>query len=108
MRSVIAIILILFAATTVYSADVRLAWDEVPGAASYKVQMSTDNGSSWDEERDAGAAASLVWNGAPDTGLLLFRAVACNNIGEAIRYEAGAWYCGDWRLPAQPNGLGVQ
>jgi len=90
-----------------WAADIPLAWDSVTGADSYIVEMSTDQGQTWSESRNA-TNASLIWTDAPDTGLLLFRVSAVNEQGQATRTESGAWYCGDWDLPDEPAGMGVQ
>lgn len=90
------------------AADIKTAWDASDGAAGYKIQMSTDIGATWSEPRDAGNNTTFTWMGAPDTGLLLFRAAAYNQSQEVIRYEAGAWYNGSWKPPASPTGLGLK
>ena len=98
---------LLFSGVAV-AADVSLIWDPAPGAASYKIQMSTDQGVTWPVERTVPTGTTYTWTGAPDTGLLLFRAVSVNAQGSAIRTEAGVWYNGAWKLPAQPGGFGVK
>lgn len=90
------------------AADVSMVWDPAPGAASYKIQMSTDQGATWPTERIVATGTAYTWTGAPDTGLLLFRAVSVNTQGSAIRTEAGVWFNGSWKLPAQTGGFGVK
>lgn len=90
------------------AADVTLKWDAASGATSYKIQMSTDQGATWPTERTVATGTTYTWTGAPDTGLLLFRAVSINAQGAAIRTEAGVWFNNGWKLPVQPGGLGAQ
>ena len=91
-----------------FGADVTLKWDASAGATGYKVQMSTDKGTTWSATRDAGDMTEYTWLGAPSTGLLLFRATAYNAAADAIRTDAGVWYCGDWITPNKPTGVGVE
>jgi len=101
MRRLFAVLLLVLIWTLIHTfaigADVPLSWDAVPNATSYKIQMSTDMGLTWAQERPA-TGTSLVWIGAPDNGLLLFRGVAIGPQGEAIRVDAGGWYNGSWSL----------
>jgi len=106
--TLVFVLVFAFGVSTVFAADVSLEWDPAEGATSYKIEMSTDLGLTWAEERNAGSETTLVWIDAPDTGLLLFRAVACNNAGEAIRTWSGAFYNGDWKLPDSPGGTGIE
>lgn len=100
-------ITILFCAIA-YGADITLNWDGSPEAISYKIQMSTDDGATWSQERSTPADPnivediSFVWTSAPNTGLLLFRIISSNSIGDAPNTMSGAWYCGDWKLPRMP------
>lgn len=98
----------VFFAWDARAADVIFTWDASVGAEGYKVYISTDLGVTWAEERDAGAQTTFTWTGAPDSGLLLFRASAYNAQGEAIRTESGAWFNGDWKPPEQASSLGIQ
>ena len=66
--------------------------------------MSTDLGVTWSDPNDP---TLFTWTGAPDSGLLLFRATSVNNSSKAIRLNAGAWYNGDWKMPDPPSGVGV-
>lgn len=102
------IAILLGCSNFVIAADVPLSWDAVEGVTGYKVQMSVDMGASWSVEKDAGNQNTYIWVGVPDTGLVLFRAVAYNNFGESVQTKSGAWYCGDWELPNSPNGLGIK
>ena len=90
------------------AADLSLSWDPADGATGYKVQISTTQGASWGETRDAGSQNTFTWTGAPDVGLILFRASAYNAQGEAINYTKGAWFNGAWNPPAQAGGLGLK
>jgi len=103
------VVLALLTATISHAADVSLAWDPVDGATGYYVEMTTDPTTWTDcERRDAGADASFIWTGAPETGLLLFRAVAYNEAGTAVQTKSGAWFNATWTLPDRAVGLGVK
>ena len=102
----VAMVAVVWAGTAL-AADVDFAWDSASGATGYMVQISTDQGQSWGEKRDAGAATSYTWADCPEDALVLFRAISYNAHGEAIRTEAGAWYCHGWRPPATAPGLGI-
>lgn len=91
-----------------FASDLKLAWDPSDDAAGYKVQLSTDLGGTWSEPRDAGNSLTFTWIGAPDSGLILFRASAYNFSGEAVNYKKGAWYCGDWGAPVPASALGLK
>ena len=108
MKKLLLILVLVLFPVFCFAADVTLEWDIAEGATSYKIQMSTDLGLTWAEERDAGSETTFVWTGAPDTGLLLFRAVASNAVGETARTWSGAFYNGDWRLPDSPGGTGIE
>jgi hypothetical protein len=89
------------------AANVKLQWDLSPEAAGYKIYMSSDLGMTWSEARDAGNVLTYTWANVPDVGLILFRSSAYDASGEAIRYEAGVWYNGDWIL-RPTTGLGIE
>jgi hypothetical protein len=108
MKRILLVVAIIFIAVTVQAADVSLSWDAVAGATSYRIQMSTDQGATWTQEKNVPSGTALVWTGAPDSGLLLFRAVAINSAGTSIRSDAGAWFNGSWKLPSAPGKLGMQ
>ena len=92
-----------------FAADIALEWKAVSNADGYRLQMSTDTGTTWtDPGVDCGNVTTFTLLGVPDTGIVMFRVVAYNAVGEAIKTESGAWYNGDW-MPLQPaGGLGVQ
>jgi len=109
MRRIICLIvcILFFCSTSVFAADLAFQWNASAGATGYKVQISTDNGVTWGEQRDAGANTTYTWIGAPDTGFLIFRFIAYRPTQEAIRSDAGIWYNGSWKLPT-PTMIGVQ
>lgn len=108
MKRLMIVAVILFMASAVQAADVELSWDAAVGATSYKIQMSTDGGTTWPVERTVPSGMTFTWTAAPDTGLLLFRAVSINAAGQAIRTDAGVWFNGTWQLPKQTTGLGAK
>jgi hypothetical protein len=107
MKTLLTAILICIASTC-SAADVKLSWDPSDGAVGYKIYMSTDQGQTWTAGIDVGAVVTYQYTGVQDAGLTLFRVSAYNGQGEAVRYNAGAWYCGDWKPPAVPTGVGVE
>jgi hypothetical protein len=94
-------------AGTALADQVSVSWEPVSGATGYKLQISTDNGTTWTDLVDAGPETSLRVE-VPSTGLVLIRAVSYNDRHTAIRYEYGAWYCGDWKPIDEPSGLGIE
>jgi hypothetical protein len=105
MRILIAFLLMTGLAN---AADVTIAWNASPEATGYKIQMSTDNGATWDSGVDVGSVLTHTLLGVADSGLVLFRAVAYNNVDDAINSWSGAWYNRDWKPPTSASGLGVQ
>jgi hypothetical protein len=104
---VVLAVLVLTFAVTAHAADVTLKWDAADGATGYILEMSTDNGTTWVNPIDVGNVTTYQVTGVPDSGMVLFRNTAYNTVGQTVRYEAGAWFNGDWKQPSQP-GLGVQ
>lgn len=100
-------VIVLMFPVAAMCADVQMKWDAAPGATSYKIQMSTDSGSTWPTERTVATGTTFTWTGAPDTGLVLFRAVSVNAQGQEIRTDAGAWFNKSWQLPTRVGGLGT-
>jgi len=107
MRLILAILFALIT-SPVWAADVSLSWDPSDNATGYRIYTSTDGGQTWDSGVDVGDVTEYTYTGVPDSGLVLFRVSAYNSSAEAIRYEAGAWYCAPWQPPNHPTGVGVE
>jgi len=107
MQKLIIIVAILLFPIQALCADVPLQWNVAPGATSYKIQMSTDSGITWPTERVVSSGTAFTWLGAPETGLVLFRAVAVNAQRTTIRTDAGVWYNKLWQLPTAVGSLGA-
>ena len=107
-KLIITLAIIVLFPTLALAADVTMTWEPSTGATSYKVYMSTDNGSTWPTVKDVGNVTDYVWTDAPATGLVLWRVSAYNATAEAIRTEAGVWYNADWHDPETPKGIGVE
>jgi nitrogen fixation protein FixH len=105
---VITLAIIVLFPTLALAADVTMTWEASTGATGYKIQVSSDAGTTWGEVRDAGNVTAYTWLAAPATGLHLFRVSAYNSSGEAIRTHSGVWYCGEWTIPAYPAKVGVE
>lgn len=99
---------VFMTAFVVHAADVTLRWNAADGATGYILEMSTDNGTTWTNQTDVGNVTTYVWAGVPDTGMIFFRAVSYNASAQSTRYEAGAWYNGDWKPPGEPGGVGIE
>lgn len=99
---------VLVLSSVSWAADVSLVWNPSDGAAGYVLEMSVDNGQTWTGQIDVGNVTTYTWQNVPDNGMVLFRASAYNTNGQATRYEAGAWYNGDWKPPERPGGMGVE
>jgi hypothetical protein len=102
------VVIFLLPSSVAFAADVPLQWDSTPGATSYVLQMSTTQGTSWGSDKTVTTGTTYTWLAVPDTGLVLFRAIAVNSQGQAIQTSSGAWYNGGWKLPAAPGGLGAK
>ena len=100
--------LILMTVTPTLAMDATLKWDTVAGATGYKLYQSNDKGATWDTGTDVGNVTEYLAIGLPDVGIIMFRVSAYNANGEAIRYDAGVWACGDCLPPFKPSGIGVQ
>jgi len=99
--------LLILTATAAWGADITLRWDASDGAEGYRIYQSTDTGAMWDAGADVGNVTQYTIT-VPDSGLVLIRIGAYNAQGEVIRYNAGAWYNGDWKLPNVASGAGVE
>ena len=108
------IIYSVLAALTVFgwaegrAADVPLQFDPVSGATGYRIEMSTDLGTTWGASQDTEGQTTHMYIGAPEDTLVLFRVAAYTSAQDAIRLYSGAWY--DHRLlPINtPSGTGIQ
>jgi hypothetical protein len=103
-----ALAMMMVGASIALGDDVVLSWNAATGAASYKIQMSIDQGVTWATERPVPSGTTFIWTGAPATGLVLFRVVSINSAGQAIRTDAGVWKNNSWKPPDQAGGFGVQ
>lgn len=109
MKKIIVTLIAFFTfAVCSQAADVPVAWNASQGATGYKIQMSTDNGATWSAGVDVGNVTAYTLLGVPDSGLILFRGLAYNDVGDAVNAWSGAWYNGDWKPPTTATGLGVQ
>jgi hypothetical protein len=108
MKKFLLIFIILFWPILASAADITLSWDAVQDATGYKIYASVDMGITWDAGFDVGNVTTHVCLTQPDSGLILYRVSAYNDQGEAIRFEAGAWYNGSWRPPDKVRGSGIE
>lgn len=108
MNKLVLLLSALVFSSLAQSADVLMRWDSVQGATGYKIQNSTDLGASWDGGVDVGDVTTYTYLAVPDTGIQMFRAVAYNAQGESVRWDAGAWHCGDCGPPPPAGALGVR
>ncbi len=104
-------ILLLLFTTQVFAADIELKWEPASGADYYEIELTIDFGITWSTPRvanDPNNPTSFIWTGAPNSGILLFRATSVNSSGaRATKFNAGAWYNGDWAIPDSPIGTGI-
>jgi len=108
MRKIIFILAILLFCTNVYAADITLKWDASVGATGYRIYRSVDMGATWTMVQETGAVTEFALTGQPDT-LTLYRVGAFNSLGDAIRYDAGAWsWASAPKPPAPATGTGIQ
>lgn len=112
-RFIVAVIGVFGMVGLANAGPITLLWDESPGATSYDIEASTDNGVTWAVV--ASPLASVCANTecnftltAPSTGRVLYRFVAKNAIGHTPRYDAGMWYCESCKPPSGPLNVGIQ
>jgi hypothetical protein len=106
-QTIIFMLVILLLATNAWSADVKLDWDSVSGATGYKIQMSLDNGVTWQTAVDAKLVKPYTYLGVPEDKLVVFRVASYNAVGEAWNRYAFAAYDHRQRL-SEPTALGVR
>ena len=94
-------------ATTAQAESVTLSWDPVDRATGYRLYLSTDGGTSWDA-RDVGHVTEYEWPDVPEDSIVLWKAGAYNEAGDAVMEWAGAWVDITKKPPAVPHGLGVR
>ena len=104
----IGLLAVLCLSSLATAADVTLKWDPVTGATGYKVYQSVDNGTTWSAATDVGNVTQRVFTGVSETTMVLFRVGAYNATGDAVRFEAGAWYDFRKKPPGAPSGAGIQ
>ena len=87
-----------------------LTWGAVPNAVSYKVEKTTDNGTTW-AVIGSPSTPTLTYNGT-ETGLVLYRISACTAATGGgictVRPEVGLWHNESWRPLSAPANLGTQ
>jgi len=110
MKQILIFLIVCFFSivTIAFADEVPLAWDKSDGALGYKVYMSTDLGTTWNEPIDVGDVLTYVYTDVPSTKRVLFRISAYNNEAEVVRFDAGVWYKGDAKPPKFVSSLGVQ
>jgi len=96
----------LLLVSSAWGADVKLDWDESPGASGYKIQMSTDLGVTWLAPVDAQMVKPFTYTGVPEDKLVMFRISAYNSGKESLNDWGGAWYDHRKKL-SSPSGVGV-
>ena len=104
---IIVTLLLLLVSYTSHAADIRLKWNPVETATSYKVFISLDTGVTWGSGIDAGGATEHVIIDLPEDALILFKVGAYNEYGANICHWAGAWYDHRRRPPDPVWGLGI-
>ena len=111
IRLIISLLLAL--PTTVWAGAQILKWDDMPGATSYGVEQSVDNGAAWTPVTPTsgptcatGRCSATVT--APATGLALFRVWAANAVGRTTRFGGGLWICESCAPPPPTTNVGVQ
>jgi len=107
-RFMLALAMVILLSTKSYGADITLRWDASQGATGYKLYMRTDLGATWPVSKDAGNVLTFMWTEVPETGLVLFRVSAYNDVAESITTDKGAWYNHGWSEPEKAYGLGAK
>lgn len=100
---------LLCAATVVMAADVTMKWDPVAGADGYRIEMSLDQGVTWDSPGvDVGNVTQYTYVGVAETGLVMFRMVVyATGKQDQISTWMGAWYDHTKRPLDPTEGLGA-
>jgi len=86
--------------TEVYS------WSASSGATSYRVERTTDNGTTW-TQIGSPTTPTFTYTGT-EAGLTLFRISACNAITCVVRGGDGLWHNEVWQNPLAPSNLLAQ
>ena len=94
-------------AMAIYPADVKLSWDATEGAASYRVQMSSDLGVTWTAAPNDVTTTLYTWTGIAEDKLVLFKVCAVNAVKTNCTDWAGGWYDHRQKM-ASATGLGVE
>ena len=104
----IALLILLFT-TPIYSAEVTLQWDPQPDAKGFNVYRSLDMGQIWKLHKTISGDNKITLQGEPDTGIVLYRFGAFNDMGEQIRLNAGCFLWSDApKPPDKPQGIGIE
>jgi len=98
----------IFSVGIAQAADVTLQWDPSDGATGYMIYKSEDLRATWDAGIDVGNVTTYIYQNIREDGPVDFRVSAYNSQGEAIRYEAGAWYDLTKKPPNRPSGTGIE
>ena len=108
MTWILSLILLLILAThsSAQSWTAVYAWDAQAGATSYKVEKSTDNGTTWTVVASP-TSPTFTYTGN-EQGLVLIRVSACNANGCAVRSNDGFWHNQAWAPPGMPANVKVQ
>ena len=84
-----------------------LQWTIDPGATTYRVEKSIDNGATWTLVTATVTTPTHAYTGM-EPGLVLFRFANCNAQGCMPRPTAGGWHDESKQLPGSPVNVGVQ
>lgn len=97
---------ILLAAESASAWTLTMSWAASTGATSYRVDKSTDNGSTW---ATAGTVTTptFTYTGT-EPGLVLFRVTAINAVGSNTRTADGIWHNEAFQVPLPVGQLLVQ
>ena len=95
---VVVVLAIVSLAALSWADDITLKWEPEPGATGYRIYRSVDMGVTWTMVQEVGPVTEVLLTQQPDT-LTLYRNSAFNALGEAIRYDAGAF---SWKNAPKP------
>lgn len=90
---------------TAHAWTMAMTWSAVPGATTYKVEQSADNGVTWTIVGGPLTTPGLVITNGTEPGLVLFRVSACNSNGCTVRSGDGLWHNEAWAPPAMATDL---
>lgn len=98
---------LFFFASLAYAESMNLSWDPSAGATGYRIEQSSDSGTTWTVIYDGNSTVCSVDLTGIDS-LTFWRVVSYNDQFNAFRSESGWWYNPNWVMPDKPNNMTME